>query len=216
MALNWKTLAGGNFADTLYNYLKVAEGPAPGTGDLFHPVLVGGNPTIGVGFDLVKGGLEVQKEVLYQLGFSYDDINLTTAPPAGTPRAIEYGYLQQLRAQMKNGGSIAEMNNVMAARASNTNPAYAAYALNRRSSFAFNNEDEVRAAYDNLLPIYEKKVYDAYPALKTDAGYATSQERMVLTDLAWNGGSGLLGKNLGNAIANGNRAEAWYEIRYHN
>ena len=35
MALNWQAPVGGNFADTFYNYLKIMEGPAPGTGDPF-------------------------------------------------------------------------------------------------------------------------------------------------------------------------------------
>lgn len=64
MALNWQAPSGSNFADSFYNYLKFMEGPALGTGDLFHPISVNGNPTIGVGFDLVAGGATVQNAVL--------------------------------------------------------------------------------------------------------------------------------------------------------
>ena len=47
MALNWQAPSGGNFDDTFYAYLQAMEG------DTLAPVLVNGNPTIGVGFDLV-------------------------------------------------------------------------------------------------------------------------------------------------------------------
>ena len=41
-----------------------------------------------------------------------------------------------------------------------------------------------------------------------------SREYLALMSLYYNGGSGLIGPNLRNALATGNRAAAWYEIRY--
>jgi Ca2+-binding RTX toxin-like protein len=41
-----------------------------------------------------------------------------------------------------------------------------------------------------------------------------TQEMAVLLDMAYNGGAGLIGSKLVNAMWNGNRAEAWFEIRY--
>ena len=43
---------------------------------------------------------------------------------------------------------------------------------------------------------------------------AHSRERAALVSMAYNGGVGLLGPNLMGAIQDGNRAVAWYEIRY--
>ena len=209
MALNWQPPAGGNYDDIMYAYLKAMEG------DTMAPVLVNGNPTIGVGFDLVAGGATVQNEVLIGLGLKEEIVRATQAQAAafvpGSWQAIEYGYVQQLRVNM---GNINALNQIMKARANDTNPQFVANVLNRRSSFAFANDTEVRAVYDQLLPHYEQFVFNQYPALQNDTGYLTSRERMVLTDLAWNGGTGLLGQKLGDAIATGNRAEAWYQIRY--
>ena len=72
MALNWQAPSGGNFDDTFYNYLIVMEGPV--NGDLLDPIRVNGNPTIGVGFDLVAGGATVQNAVLE--GFGKGDATL--------------------------------------------------------------------------------------------------------------------------------------------
>ena len=41
-----------------------------------------------------------------------------------------------------------------------------------------------------------------------------SREYLALMSLYYNGGSGLIGPNLRNVLATGNRAAAWYEIRY--
>lgn len=43
---------------------------------------------------------------------------------------------------------------------------------------------------------------------------AQSRERAALVSMAYNGGIGLIGNSLRDAIVNDNRAEAWFEIRY--
>lgn len=106
MALNWQAPSGSNFADTFYAYLKVMEGPAPGTGDIFHSLLVNGNPTIGVGFDLVAGGTTVQNAVLEGLGLSSAIVEATpseiAAYTAGSWQAIEYSYVTQSKGPGSN------------------------------------------------------------------------------------------------------------------
>ena len=101
MALNWQPPSGGNFDDIFYAYLKVMEA------DTFVPVPVNGNPTIGVGFDLVKGGAIVQNAVLVGLGLEPSVVALSptqaAAYAAGSWQAIEYGYVKQLRALMVPG-----------------------------------------------------------------------------------------------------------------
>jgi hypothetical protein len=91
------------------------------------------------------------------------------------------------------------------------------YADNRRSKFEFANEEEIRTAFNNLVGVFEQKIYRAYPSLQADAGFQASAEKAVLLSLSWNskdGSRSLLGSGLGEAIATGNRAAAWFEIRY--
>ena len=46
------------------------------------------------------------------------------------------------------------------------------------------------------------------------SGLQNSKEMVTLLDMAYNGGAGLVGPKLINAMWEGNRAEAWFEIRY--
>ena len=72
--------------------------------------------------------------------------------------------------------------------------------------------------------VFNRKINDLHTQFKTvlgttngDALWAAMQgssELIALADMVYNGGAGLVGKNLINAIWDGNRAEAWYEIRY--
>ncbi len=43
---------------------------------------------------------------------------------------------------------------------------------------------------------------------------ANTKELVALVDLAYNGGAGLFGTDLVNALQNNDRAEAWFQIRY--
>ena len=52
MAITWQSAA--NFNDDLYTILQSIE--APNQNQRFNIHLVNGNPTIGVGFDLLAGG----------------------------------------------------------------------------------------------------------------------------------------------------------------
>ena len=212
MATTW-TAVTGNFNDVLYAFIKQLE--ASQLSDRLNPKLVEGNPTIGVGFDLVAGGAKVQNEVLKRLGLDPGIVDMSVPPAVGTWQAIEYAYVQQLRAQMVKNGSIATMNQIMSVRASNTDPQFAANVSGRRSSFSFSSDTEVRVAFDELwTTTYRKKIYDALPALAGNETFKTSYEMMALASIVWSGGQGLIGPKLRNAINTGDRAEAWYEIRY--
>ncbi|WP_459203872.1 calcium-binding protein [Ralstonia pseudosolanacearum] len=183
--------------------------------DRLNPQLIGGNPTIGVGFDLAAGGRVVQNAVLKGIGFSPAIVELTVAPAAGTWQRTEYNYIQDLRAQMVSHGSIVTMNQTMAARAGNTDPQFVANVSNRRANFSFASDAAVRTTFDALWePVYRNKIYKALPSLKNDASFSTSYEMMALATIIWSGGPGLIGPKLRAAISSGNRAEAWYEIRY--
>ena len=76
--------------------------------------------------------------------------------------------------------------------------------------FDFVNSAPVKAVFDSLAPGYEAIVNQKTPGL---APY--SAERIALFSIAYNtkNGNGL-GKLLKDAVASGNRAEAWFEIRF--
>jgi GH24 family phage-related lysozyme (muramidase) len=74
-------------------------------------------------------------------------------------------------------------------------------------SFRFKNDAAVAKALNALAPDYDARMDDWL------SGIPDSREREALFSLCWNGPS-LLGPKLKAAIEAGDRAEAWYEIRY--
>lgn len=74
-------------------------------------------------------------------------------------------------------------------------------------SFRFKNDAAVAKALNALAPDYDDRIDDWL------SGIPDSREREALFSLCWNGPS-LLGPKLKAAIEAGDRAEAWYEIRY--
>ena len=75
---------------------------------------------------------------------------------------------------------------------------------------------QIRDIFDNVAaPSFETKVDNfLFENLSGEALVITNNERIVLFSLAYNNASKLLGPGLGWAIENGNRAEAWFQIRY--
>jgi GH24 family phage-related lysozyme (muramidase) len=73
--------------------------------------------------------------------------------------------------------------------------------------FAFKNDAQIARALDAMDDYYDGRV-DGWVADIPD-----SSERAALFSLAWNA-PGMLGPKLKAAIEGGDRAEAWYEIRY--
>lgn len=78
-----------------------------------------------------------------------------------------------------------------------------------RPTFAFASEQEVVGVYNQIAPTYETAV-DSHVGFALPAD---SQERAALFDLAYNNPS-LIGSGLSGALSNGDRAEAFYEIRF--
>ena len=218
MSLNWQSVP-GNFDDYLYNFLVPLE--AATTQQRWQPTLVNGDITIGIGFDLKAGGKPAQDAVLDELGFDPRTVALDPAnPPPSGPALIEFTYISAIRSAIA-AGNLPQLNVLMQARAqvASTNVAYAQFlAQPPRTSFAFQNDTEVREVFDTLWPnVYSPYISRHYPSLASDAGFQNSLELVALASLVWNGGPGILGTEkagLGQAIASGNRAEAWFQIRY--
>ena len=74
MALNWRTAAipaNDTFVDVLYRFLVPLEAATPQQRHNVLPVPPpNGNPTIGIGFDLIAGRKPVQDGVLIGMGFN--------------------------------------------------------------------------------------------------------------------------------------------------
>ena len=151
-----------------------------------------GYVTIGVGFNLHTA--TVRDTVLTTLGVSNTD--------------TDRGYYQQivdiLSIQYRPGNQNdlnrvrQRLNVVMSQRTPG-------------STFAFANTQQVQDVFNQLAPDYETEVSNRLPGVPPD-----TQERLALFSLAYNNAAALLpmDSKLSKALANGKRAEAWYEIRY--
>ncbi|MBZ7991278.1 MULTISPECIES: VWA domain-containing protein [unclassified Campylobacter] len=91
---------------------------------------------------------------------------------------------------------------------------------NNKNSIKLTNEKEAKELFYTILPDYKKMIIktsnnpnqgiseEMYKYLKD------SKELITLIDLAYNGGKKLIGPGLSKAIEEGDRARAWFEIRY--
>ncbi|WP_368299424.1 calcium-binding protein [Kluyvera sichuanensis] len=207
MTLKWHSI--NNFTDTLYTMLFALE--AKSNKDRLKSLElsdVDGHPTIGVGFDLYAGEDDVRYAVLKEMGLIWtDDQGQLTAS-----QRIENGYISRLRALMiARTTNVTRYNDILQERHDDTNPDFAP-AEPRRLEFKFNNENESKAAFSSLWSsVYRDRLSGIINI--DDEKFANSKEQLVLASCVW-GNSGLVGPRLREAIDTGNRAAAWYEIRY--
>lgn len=171
---------------------------------------VHGNISIGVGFNL-EGPAAVRNAVFRAFGLIRDNpalSNMPGGPGQSSPRQIENNYIERLIAQLRvSNQDFTALNAIMAERAGDSRLAALG---SRRATFAFTNEAEVRVVFDELMTTVYEPLVNSWLG-----GIPDSRERVALVSLAWNnvvkpGDS----QNLRQAIQNGDRAEAWYEIRY--
>ena len=223
MALNWRPLSTSSdpnvlkqaLRDRLRTLLDAFE-PPPNPQDRLKPVLVGGNITIGIGFDLKAGGTNIQNAVFRALGL---DVNGTIIPSTNTAaRQQEDMYIRNLRIACQ-GQNIQALYNIMQQRAND--PILAGVisppGVQPWDKFEFPSEAAMNVAFDEAIQAYENGLLSRYAFLQGDAAFEYSMEKAVLLSMSWNTGTrpgGVLGPKLGQALQNGNRAEAWYEIRY--
>jgi GH24 family phage-related lysozyme (muramidase) len=174
-----------------------------------------GIPTIGIGFNLSQQN--IRDEILDTF-----DININAA--AGS---AERSYIDEIttisnQSWLNNtAGLQTALDDVMARRAADP----AVPGTNKRSTFAFSDDAEIRTVFDALIPDYEI-VLDNWLARHNLGTLNDSSERVALLSLAYNspaesdssspnyGLPELLGLSLRDAIQNNNRPAAWFEIRY--
>ena len=147
-----------------------------------------GDPTIGIGFNLAYNLEPVLRVIVGKKNWS--DTLL-----ARLEHEIEKSYTPNTSTTLQ-----VNLDRVMKTWHDTNNAAVP-------ESFRFKGEAQVTRALNALSPAYESRI-DSWLA-----GIPHSQEREALFSLCWNGPS-LLGPKLKAAIEAGDRAEAWYEIRY--
>ena len=167
-------------------YALVLQFESSGTVELKAYLDGKGIATIGAGFN-IETDSENRDAVFAALGIGAGETAVRTSLTTALTTATTDGSLQS------------QLDAIMATRALTV--------TGGRTSFAFANEAEVKAVFDTLTPKYETRV-------DTRIGdIADSRERAVLFDLGYNTGS-LLGPGLKAALTDGDRAEAFWEIRY--
>ena len=218
MSLNWHFL--NDFTDRLYAFICRME--ASSENERLTLSRVNGNPTIGAGFDLVAGDEPVRRAVLKGMGFYFDDNdnnnNNNNNNDVIRTQTIENDYIRRLKDLMASHVTdVSQYNQILLERRNNTDPAYAALVPvdSRRTEFRFYSDAEVWSVFDSLWEdVYKARVLNRLPAGSGDnTALINSKEMIVLASLGWNNAD-LIGPSLREAIRQGNRAEAWFEIRY--
>lgn len=199
------TFANGTYDETLFCTLRALEGVN------YLAYIDNGIPHIGVGFNLQD--LTVFNAVVGVLGIE----------PTANDREL-YWY-NQLRDAVKqtyaSGYDISfALDSIMLARWGDTTDTVA----NKVSFFEINSGDgdtQLRQIFNSIIGTYEAAVNNFFGA----SAPADSNERIALVSMAYNssvypkgqkyaGLPNVFGDGIKNAIANGDRAEAWYEIRF--
>jgi hypothetical protein len=215
MITDWQTLTPAQYSDALYKFLVTVETENHKHADYAAYPDSRGFLSIGVGFNLTVAS--VRSAVFAQFRLVTNDPALSATQYASL-NATENKYIADLLTAIKNDDA-ATFNSTLQNRASNKDLTLVLGSLpsaltDATSQAAFNvlvgtSTDSAGAGtYESLVN-------------KWLAGIPPSSERIALVSLAYNSRTspttGLpttLGANLLAAVQSGNRAEAWYEIRY--
>lgn len=210
MTITWRAVP-GNFLDVLYETLKALEAPTLDLLLKLHPKVA--TPTIGIGFDLLKASEHEQKEVFRALGFNVDSVWKNTTVVAGTPMAKEKGYILELLSLIsKSSHAQTDYDAIMQRRANEKDVAYIAAYSNRRGTFAFKDNAEVRAVFEKVWPDYFKKIAARLnSSITIDASFLSSKELIALACTVW---VGTWGPKAADGINKGDRSTTWFELRY--
>ena len=203
----------GSFFDKLYDFVTAMEGPTR------RPENVGdGTITLGPGYNITSGPDKLRDEVFKAIG-----LDPTTRTYAGNDPAIllEKDYVTRLTAATKAGWSqAATLHAIMAERAAKyaSDPAFATYigASAPRATFAFSEGatgvTEMKAAFVEGSKSYIDSANAQLGfSVSAPTNFAISWEKIALVSLRYNGFK--LDK-VNMALAAGDRAEAWFQIRY--
>jgi Ca2+-binding RTX toxin-like protein/GH24 family phage-related lysozyme (muramidase) len=206
--IRFRTISPASLFNALYSFFVNAEGKILSVHDDGM-----GIPTIGVGMNL-KANPDVRKQVA--------DTIFGKLPSSTSPLfSIEQGY----RTQIQNAASATYSGASKAARTSAMRTAFDAIAARRandvrlvsivgkRKTFAFTSETEMKATAQRVVEDIYQRLLTSRLNTVSAGSVPISTERLALLSMFWNGPT-TIGNGLGQALKNGNRANAWYEIRY--
>jgi hypothetical protein len=182
--LKWNTISNHKtYSNERFELLVLLEGST----DLPYVDSVG-DPTIGIGFNLVYN---LDKVLKAMIGAKHWDDTLYQRLETQVNKAYSSGQNTTLRANL---------DKVMANW-------HDKHDSGVPTTFAFTNDAQITRALDAMDDYYDGRI-DSWLS-----GIPESDERAALFSLTWNAPS-MLGPKLKAAIESGDRAEAWYEIRY--
>ena len=147
-----------------------------------------GIPTVGIGMNLRNN--KVFEEVMKTFGVEVEE--------------AYYGAIKNIISSTHTSKTQLQdaLNEVMQQRFND-----ASIDGNKRTTFSFADNQEIIDTYDELARFYEDEVNSRV------SNIPLSSERAALFSLAYNKPA-LIGPNLQAAVNNGDRPQAWYEIRY--
>lgn len=211
MAIAWNNVfdTPADVQNYVYRVLVALEDP------ILRPNIpaAGSGITIGIGYDLKAGTDEVRAEVLRTMGLQVQ--LLTLNGPLSESQQIELSYVNRMMVAIK-GSSLTAVDQIMLDRANDAALTTAMTAeqisYERRNSFRFSGQDEVRAVYDSVAyDLYRTEVERLVgSAVAGDANFATSLEKASLIVMDWLAAALVPWRE----IRSGNRAAAWVKIRY--
>ncbi len=192
-----------NYQSLLFSFIKDVEGVKP---DPYRDSV--GAPTIGIGFNINSQNSAIRLEVFQQIG-----LNPSLFDPQDQAREQSYkDQIEQILNTTNTDSNLlrSSLNIIMQTRANDPNYVTAGA---RRTTFSLQPGAEMEAVF-NVVIISKENIVSSWLS-----GVPASRERAVLVSLAYNGvppgaPNSLLGPKLRAAIDDGDRAEAWYQIRY--
>ena len=169
-----------------------------------------GVPTIGVGFNLKDAG--IRGLVFSQIDWVANDTRLSS--PADI--ATNNGFISKLEAAVNKtyppndtASLQSAVNAILAQRAQ----ALSGYGFIASNTSMVLTEAQMQPVFLLAVPEYHRRVRAAL-GLNITAWPDESREMVALTSMAYQGTLSRIKAGLSEAIANGDRAEAWYQIRY--
>ncbi|WP_156819981.1 hypothetical protein [Synechococcus sp. PCC 7336] len=197
MTINTQNLTLSEYQSLRFEVLNQLE-TSNNIDPILNPIIdSAGIPTIGVGLNLRDVD---SRNIVFR---AFDIEQNPAIDPADAVFAAE--LISVINSPQSSVSQLrADLDDVLIRRANNPN----VLATNRRTTFSFTSRTESIDAFSQRVAIFEPDVDGAI------SGVSNSLERTTLVSFAFNGGIGLIGPGLTAAFNSGDRAEAYYEIRY--
>jgi Ca2+-binding RTX toxin-like protein len=158
--------------------------------------------TIGIGFNIGSDNSNLRTRVLDTILYPLGNQTEENKKQDETYRNLLSKKLDAKGSPGDNDNLIKSLDKIMLDRSNDENVKYTL----KRKSFSLESPSDIRKIFDVAVEDYER-------IIDNREFIPFSRERISLLSLVWNNPS-LFGVGLRRAIEQGNRAVAWYEIRY--